>query len=119
MSEYQSSSKKLFNLILEKLVTSHHFTANQADNAKSQYANFLQTIVNRNRSSFNDFNVDKSRLKKFLMSYLESCSRFPQLTEIAKFIMVLSHGQSDSERRFSANKNLLVENLQEKSIECQ
>ena len=33
--------------------------------------------------------------------------------------MVLSHGQSASERGFSANKNLLVENLQEKSIECQ
>ena len=77
MSENQSSSKKLFNLILEKLVSSQHFTANQADNAKSQYANFLQTIVNRNRSSFNDFNVDESRLDEFLMSYLESCSRFP------------------------------------------
>ena len=67
-----------------------------------------------NRSSFNDFNVDESRLDEFLMSYLESCSRFPP-----KFIMVLSHGQSASERGFSANKNLLVENLQEKSIECQ
>ena len=33
--------------------------------------------------------------------------------------MLLSHGQSASERGFSANKNLLVENLQEKSIECQ
>ena len=119
MSENQSSKKKLFNLILEKLVSSHHFTANQADNAKRQYAHFLQTIVNRNRSSFSDFNVDVSRLDEFLMSYLESCSRFPQLTEIAKFIMVLSHGQSASERGFSANKNLLVENLQEKSIECQ
>ena len=107
MSENQLSSKKLFNLILEKLVSSHHFTASQANNAKSQYAIFLQTIVNRNRSSFNDFNVDESRLDEFLISCLESCSRFPQLTEIAKFIMVLSHGQSASERGFSANKNLL------------
>ena len=44
-SENQSSSKKLFNLILEKLVSLHHFTANQADNAKSQYANFLQLSI--------------------------------------------------------------------------
>ena len=101
------------------MISSHHFTANQADNAKSQYANFLQTIVNRNRSSFNDFNVDENRLDEFLMLYLESCSRFPELIEIAKFIMVLSHGQSASERGFSANKNLLVGNLQEKSIKCQ
>ena len=101
------------------MVSSHHFTPNQADNAKSQYANFLQTIVNRNRSSFNDFNFDESRLDKFLMSCRESCSRFPQLTEITKFIMVLSHGQSASEKGFSANKNVLVGDLQEKSIECQ
>ena len=119
MSENQSLSKNLFNLILEKLVSSHHFAANQANNAKSQYTNFLQLIVNRNHSSFSDFNVDESRLDEFLMLYLESCSRLPQLSEIAKFIMVLPHGQSASERGFSANKNLLVENLQEKSIECQ
>ena len=116
MSENQSSSKKLFNVILEELVSSHHFTANQADNAKSQYANFLQTIVNRNGSSLNDFSVDESRLDEFLMSYLESCSRSPQLTEIAKFIMILSHGQSASERGFSTNKNLLVENLKKKVL---
>ena len=69
ISENQSSSKKLFNLILEKLVSSHHFTANQADNAKSQYANFLQTIVNRNRSSFNYFNIDESRLFQVPSAY--------------------------------------------------
>ena len=123
LDEVMGNSTNTIQLIkmvkLEKLVSSHHFTANQADNAKSQYASFLQTTVNRNHSTFNDFNVDESRLDEFLMSYLESCSRFRQLTEIAKFIMVLSHGQSALERGFSTNKNLLVENLQEKSIECQ
>ena len=92
---------------------------NQADDAKNEYSNFLQTIVSKNVSSLNDYNSDESRLDDFLMSYLESCCRFPQLTEIVKFVMVLSHDQSASERGFSANKNLMVVYLQEKSIEYQ
>ena len=86
---------------------------------QSGYKIFLQTIVNKNISSFTDFNIDHDRLDVFLLSYLESCSRFPQLTEIFKFVMTLSHGQAAAERGFSTNKNLLVENLHEDSIKRQ
>ena len=119
MAEYQPSCKKMFNKILEKLISCRHITTNQGDSAKSEYANFLQTIVNKNQSSFTDFNIDDDRLDVFLLSYLESCTRFPQLTEIVKFVMTLSHGQAASERGFSTNKNLLVENLHEESIKRQ
>ena len=34
-------------------------------------------------------------------------------------MMALLHGQSAAETRVSANKNLLVENLHKKSIQCQ
>ena len=53
------------------------------------------------------------------MSSFGSISRFPQLIEIVKLVMVLSHGQSVARRGFSVNKNLLVENVHEKSLVCQ
>ena len=103
------------------MVSSHHFTPNQADNAKVSTQIFYKqlSIEIAPLSMISILMRVDCRLSKFLMSYRESCSRFPQLTEITKFIKVLSHGQSASEKGFSANKNVLVGDLQEKSIECQ
>ena len=49
------------------------------------------------------------------MRYFEGSSRFATIV-IAKFVMVLSHGQSSVECGFSTNKSLLIENLSEKSL---
>ena len=51
--------------------------------------------------------------------YVRICSRFPQLSKIIKFVMVLLHGLSADEIRFSANKNRLVENVCNKIIQFQ
>ena len=48
LTDYQSSCLKLFNRVLEKLISSHHLTTSQADNAKAQYSSFLQAIVTKN-----------------------------------------------------------------------
>ena len=50
------------------------------------------------------------------MRYFEGTSPFATLIVIAKFVMVLSHGQSAVERGFRTNKSLLIENLSEKSL---
>ena len=64
-SEYPDSCRKLFDRILEKLVSSKHLIEADADPAKSEYANFLQTVVKKNRSSFQDFQVDEVGLDEF------------------------------------------------------
>ena len=45
--------------------------------------------------------------------------RFNKLVDIVKFVLILSHGQPSVKWGFSANKNLLVENLQESSLIAQ
>ena len=75
--------------------------------------------TSKNLVSFHDCNLGGTYFEDFLLPYLKSCSCFPQLTEIIKFMMLLSHGQSAAERRVSANKNLLFENLHWRSIHCQ
>ena len=50
------------------------------------------------------------------MRYFKVSSWFATLIVIAKFVIVLSHGQSAVERGFSTNKSLLIENLSEKRL---
>ena len=69
MDKYPDSCRKLLDQILEKLVSSKHFTEVNADAAKNEYANFLQTVATKNRSSFQDFRVDEVGLNEFFMGY--------------------------------------------------
>ena len=118
MIEFPERSKKLFDRILESLISSKHFTSSKADSAKVEYANFLQTIVKKNGASYQDYQIDESlmSLDEFFMRYFDGTSRFSTLQEIFKFVLILSHGQSAIERGFSVNKNILVENLEEKGL---
>ena len=65
MVKYPDSCRKLFDQVLEKLVSSKHFIEANADAAKNDYANFLQTVVKKIRSSFQDFQVDEVTLDYF------------------------------------------------------
>ena len=116
MTEYPKTCKKLFDKILENLVICKHVTLTQADSAKNEYSNFLQTVVKKNLSAFRDYQIDENKLDELFMRYLEGSSRFTILTAIIKFVMVLSHGHSAVERDFSTNKSLVTENLGEKSL---
>jgi hypothetical protein len=119
MAECTEKCKKLFEMILQKLVSSKQITATRAYTAKTEFLNFLQTIVKKNLLAFQDYQVDETRLDDFFMQYFEETVRFPNFVEIVKFVMILSHGQSAVERGFSINKSLLVENLQERSLIAQ
>ena len=65
MVKYPDSCRKLFERVLEKLLSSKHFTEANADATKNNYANSLQTVVKKIRSSFQDFQVDEVTLDYF------------------------------------------------------
>ena len=59
-----------------------------------------------------EFNMDE-RLDVFCMSYL---SRHVKLREVVKLVMILSHGNTRVESGFSANEEMVVENMSEGTI---
>ena len=66
MVEYPETCKKLFDEILEKPVICKHDTSTQADAAKNECSNFLQTVVKKNLPAFRDYQIDENRLDEFL-----------------------------------------------------
>ena len=53
------------NLSLQNIITETN-----ADASKNEYANFLQTVIKKNRSLFQDFQVDVVGLDEFFMRYV-------------------------------------------------
>ena len=65
--------------------------------------------------AFVKFDYKNDRLDSFLSNILTT-NDFKDIWHICKIIFVLSHGQSQVERGFSVNKEILQDNLQEKYL---
>ena len=63
--------------------------------------------------------MDKNRFDSFLSGYMKGVAKFANLWKVCKIIFTLSHGQADIERGFSVNKELLIENMKQKSLVSQ
>ena len=72
-------------------------------------------IVDSNRKAFQDFDLNTDRLDWFFSDFTGANKAYQDVWNVLKFVFVLWHGQSSIERGFSINKQLLVENLKEKS----
>ena len=68
MAQNLESCKKLFYVILEKLVATKHFTSLVGGECKQKYALFLSTSVKDDKSSFQRFEIDNTRLIVFFMT---------------------------------------------------
>ena len=44
-----------------------------------------------------------------MMKFVGASTKFSELWKLFKILLILSHGQAQSERGFSVNKNLFVE----------
>ena len=67
------------------------------------------------KENFLKFNYLTYRLDDFLCPYSADEKKYENLWHVCKIVMILSHGQSSIECGFSINKEILDNNLQEKS----
>ena len=65
---------------------------------------------------FRDFTPDSRRLDTFLGNYMQDHIQFAKLWDIFKMLLTISHGQASVERGYSVNKDMLIENLHEKTV---
>ena len=119
MARQSEISVAKFESLVNKLFQGKHLTAKEADGAKSQYDDFLKSIVRQNFSSFEEFNFSDDRLDQYLIPHLHRNSKYQDLWKVCIFVFTMSHGQGAVERGFNINKHLLVENIHETSTRGQ
>ena len=102
-----------FSAICRTLFDSHYVSSEDADKAKEQYLEFLDIVVLPNREMFLAFNIEKDRLDTFLAARVEKVST---LSNVMIFVLTMFRGQSNVDRGFNINDDIVVDNLEKASL---
>ena len=105
-----------FENILQILMNGSWRSVGECDELLSQYKAFLVQMKPDHAVNFRDFTPDSRRLDTFLGNYMQDHIQFAKLWDIFKMLLTISHGQASVERGYSVNKDLLIENLHEKTV---
>ena len=105
-----------FQGLVDVLFRKKRLSAKSADNCKQQYDEFLEDVQFKHKENSLKFNYLTNRLDDFLCPFLADEKKYENLCYVCKIVMILSHGQSSIERGFSINKEILDNNLLEKSL---
>lgn len=112
------ASVKSFERVLEILIERKWKSSNDCDSLLVSYKAFVNEMKLENYHAFNDFSFgNQERVDTFLMKF--AANKYASLFRVFKILLTLSHGQASIERGYSVNKELLVENLSERSIVAQ
>ena len=105
-----------FEKILQILMNGNWRSAVECDELLSKYKAFLVQMKQDHAVNFRDLTPDSRRLDTFLGNYMQDHIQFVKLCDIFKMLLTISHGQASVERGYSVNKDLLIENLHEKTV---
>ena len=91
-------------------------TSCTADSAKQQYSTLCFKAKTEFEMELKKYSYKESRLDIFYRDLLSKNNDFEDLWEVIKISLILSNGNACVESGFSINKDMLVENLAEKSL---
>ena len=110
-----SSFRVFGNILFRK----KRLIAKPLDNCKQQHDEFLEDIQFKHKKNSLKSNYLTDRLDDFLCPYLADEKKYENLWYLCEIVMILSHEQSSIESGFSINKEILDNNLLEKSLRSQ
>ena len=110
MVEEKELSKMKFQHLVEQFCKLKWLTADETDDAKQQFDEFVDTEYPKHKEKFASFEKLSDAVDVFLSNFLHKIPKYKVFWKVCSIIFVLSHGQSAVERGFNINKKLLVEN---------
>lgn len=107
-----------FQVVLKALVNTKKLKECDVDVTKQQFVSFLGEEVPQHVSRLNSFDHTKEdhHTDKVFYEMLASKKSYEKLWAVLKSLLTLSHGQATVERGFSTNKQVSIDNLQERSF---
>ena len=113
------NSKIKFSAICDTLFDRHYVSSEDADKAKEQYIEFLDTVLLRNQETFLACNIEKDRLDTFLTAHIYTVEKFSALWNVMIFAFIMFPRQSNVARGFDINDDIVIENLKTESLKAQ
>lgn len=119
MAVHPKDSTIKFEGLLEIVLNANLRTTSQCESISAQYKLLLQHIPQLKRE-FKAFGSEETdRVDVFFHNKMDDKPEFSDLWQLFKSLLCLSHGQADVERGFSINKEMLVENMKERTFVAQ
>ena len=112
-----SAAKESLKQCLDYIVQRKRLNKDDVDSVIRQYGDFVTAIAGRD--AFISFKKETDRLDELFFSALSINKEWNSLWKIVKDILVLSHGQASVERGFSVNKEIMTDNMQQKTLIAQ
>ena len=116
MVQTQQKATAQFSSLIEKLHQFDHVLSSKRNvlpSTKDEFEKFLLSLDAPTKDNFVQFDFLNSRVDEFLGAHLKDKTA---LWTICMLIFFFSHSQCAVEWGFCINKEILIENLQEKSI---
>ncbi|CAM4635460.1 unnamed protein product [Leuciscus chuanchicus] len=105
----------MFEKLLQVILNAGWCTASECDKILAQYKIFSVNASANLKAEFQDFSYS-CRLEEFFGRFISGRAENAALWDMMKCLLTLSHGQAAVERGYSVNKDMLVENLKERSL---
>ena len=99
----------MFGKVLSKLVYYKVITPDTVERSEPQYSKLVTTDVKENKPEYVNYSGTHQRLDEFMMKFVGESTKFSELWNLFKILLIILHGQAQAECRFSVNKNVLVE----------
>ena len=111
IAQSPDACKTLLTRMLKSLVDAKRLQGSVCDEILQQFEHFMRSVLS---SELLQFKPGQDRLDIFLHDKM--CTPYPKLWMAVRMALLLSHGQATIERRFSVNKEVVIENQQTKSL---
>ena len=108
---------KRFDKFLELLTESKWLSSISADRAKHQYSEFISN--KKVLQKMKEFDIGDSVDEFYMNTFKDLNLKMPELLQVVKITLILSHGQARVESGFSINEQILAENMKEESVVSQ
>ena len=103
-----SSCESEMDILLQKFVSLGRISAQSAELVKKQYYQFF-IVTDQNQQLFSSLDPTNDRVDTLFSEMMGSSDKYGGLWEFVEMFLILFHGQSEVERGFSVNKQLLFE----------
>ena len=116
MVEHPKECPLKYNKLADIIFKHKRLSSMEGDRCKCQFEGVLKSVCILNKDKFVNFDKQSGRLDTFFGELMGHDTKYSDLWKVCQFVFVLSHGQSQTERGFNVNKEILIEYLQKLSL---
>jgi len=111
----RETNRKQLKVVIGLLVQCNRARESEADDILRQYGEYIEAMLKDHSAQFLNFKPQSDRLDTLFFQTMAEKEQYNKLWEVARMLLILSHGQAQVERGFSINRQMEQDNMDEET----